>query len=62
MYLGIDIGTSAVKALLMDDSGTILAEVDSPLTVSRPRPLWSEQNPADWWQEHEPDLRIPPFR
>ena len=50
MYLGIDIGTSAVKALLMDDSGTILAEVDSPLTVSRPRPLWSEQNPADWWQ------------
>ncbi len=49
MYLGIDIGTSAVKALLMDDSGAITDETTAPLSVSRPKDLWSEQNPLDWW-------------
>lgn len=49
MYLGIDIGTSAVKAVLVDDAGRVVGESRTPLTVSRPRPLWSEQDPADWW-------------
>lgn len=49
MYLGIDIGTSAVKALLMDESGAITDETTAPLSVSRPKDLWSEQNPLDWW-------------
>jgi xylulokinase len=49
MYLGIDVGTSCVKAVIMDDAGLVLDQASSPLTVSRPHPLWSEQNPADWW-------------
>lgn len=50
MYLGIDIGTSAVKALLIDDAQRVVAQAGSPLEVSRPRPLWSEQDPEDWWR------------
>lgn len=50
MYLGIDIGTSAVKALLLDDDDRIVAEASAPLEVSRPEPLWSEQDPDDWWR------------
>jgi xylulokinase len=49
MYLGLDIGTSAVKAAVVDDAGSIVDQASSPLTVSRPSPKWSEQNPADWW-------------
>ena len=48
-FLGIDIGTSAVKAILVDEEQRLLAEAETPLTVSRPRPLWSEQAPEDWW-------------
>lgn len=50
MYLGIDIGTSGAKAVLMDGAGGIAAQADAPLSVNRPRPLWSEQDPDDWWQ------------
>lgn len=49
MYLGIDIGTSGIKAVLVDDSGKVVSEARAGLTVSRPHPLWSEQNPSDWW-------------
>jgi xylulokinase len=49
MYMGIDIGTSAVKAVVIDDTGSIVDQASSPLSVSRPHALWSEQNPADWW-------------
>jgi xylulokinase len=49
MYLGIDIGTSGVKAILMDESGTVAEIAYAALTVSRPNALWSEQDPADWW-------------
>jgi xylulokinase len=48
-YLGFDIGTSAVKAVLVDDQQAVLAESNVPLSVSRPHPLWSEQDPEDWW-------------
>jgi xylulokinase len=47
--LGIDLGTSAVKALLLDD-GRLVATASAPLTVQRPRPGWSEQSPEQWWQ------------
>ena len=50
MYLGIDLGTSAVKAVIMDAAGSLAAEADAPLAVSRPRAGWSEQDPAHWWQ------------
>jgi xylulokinase len=49
MYLGIDIGTSGVKAILMDDAGSVVEIANAVLTVSRPHDLWSEQDPADWW-------------
>ncbi|WP_299997236.1 xylulokinase [uncultured Cedecea sp.] len=50
MYLGIDAGTSEIKALVLDDNGTILATAGVPLTVQRPHPHWSEQQPEAWWQ------------
>lgn len=49
MYLGIDIGTSSVKAVLMDGAGGVVDTASADLPISRPRPLWSEQKPADWW-------------
>ena len=49
MCLGIDLGTSELKALLLDDSHHIKASVGEPLTLQRPQPLWSEQQPAHWW-------------
>jgi len=48
-YLGIDIGTSGVKAILMDEKGKLLGEASAPLEVSRPKPGWSEQKAEDWW-------------
>lgn len=49
MYIGIDLGTSGVKAILLDEQGTVLASQTEKLTVSRPYPLWSEQDPEQWW-------------
>jgi xylulokinase len=49
-YLGFDIGTSGVKALLIDRDGTPLGEATArAVEPVRPHPGWSEQNPADWW-------------
>ena len=50
MFLGIDLGTSGVKAVLLSDTDAIIGQTSAPLTVSRPQPLWSEQHPDDWWQ------------
>lgn len=50
MYLGIDIGTSGVKSIIMDEDGRVVAQATTPLSVSRSKPLWSEQDPQDWWQ------------
>lgn len=48
MYLGVDLGTSSVKAVLIDVEGTQHAEASAPIDVSRPHPLWSEQDPDTW--------------
>jgi xylulokinase len=48
MYLGLDLGTSALKALLLADDHRIVGTASAALTVSRPRPLWSEQHPDQW--------------
>ena len=50
MYLGIDLGTSSVKAMLVDESGHGVAEASAPLDIERPQPLWSEQDPRAWWR------------
>ena len=49
LYIGIDLGTSAVKLLLVDDKGAILNEVSRDYPLSFPHPGWSEQEPDDWW-------------
>ncbi len=51
MYLGIDLGTSSVKAVLMSEDQTMLASQTAPLEVFRAHPGWSEQDPAEWWVE-----------
>jgi xylulokinase len=50
MFLGIDLGTSEIKALLMDEAGHAVGVSHHALTVSRPQPRWSEQSPEEWWQ------------
>ncbi len=49
-YIGIDLGTSAVKLLLTDEAGKILRTVSEAYPLSSPRPGWSEQAPEDWWK------------
>jgi xylulokinase len=49
VYLGIDVGTSSVKAVLIDENGGLAGQASAPLAISRPHPLWSEQAPEDWW-------------
>jgi xylulokinase len=49
MYLGIDLGTSELKVVLVDTDQRHIATARSELSVQRPQPLWSEQNPTDWW-------------
>lgn len=48
MYLGIDLGTSGVKLLLLDEQQQVPAMAGAGLQLHRPRPAWSEQQPADW--------------
>ena len=50
MFLGLDLGTSAVKALLADADGNVVASRSAPLTVERPHHGWSEQDPESWWR------------
>ena len=49
-YIGIDLGTSAVKLLLVDERGAILREVTKEYPLSFPQPGWAEQDPEDWWK------------
>lgn len=50
MYLGIDLGTSELKAVLIDAKGDIVASSHVALTVQRPHPQWAEQSPTSWWE------------
>ncbi|MFM0077025.1 xylulokinase [Paraburkholderia sediminicola] len=50
MFLGIDLGTSELKVLLLASDGLVVGTVRHPLDTSRPRPRWSEQDPEDWWR------------
>jgi xylulokinase len=56
MYLGIDLGTSGVKTVLINDDGRIVGSGAGGLDVSWPRPGWSEQDPADWIRATEAAL------
>jgi xylulokinase len=48
-FLGVDIGTSGVKAILVDTSGDVLASAITPLQLATPQPGWAEQDPDAWW-------------
>ena len=50
-YIGIDLGTSAVKLLLMEESGKICNIVSKEYPLYFPHPGWSEQNPSDWFEK-----------
>lgn len=53
MYLGIDLGTSEVKALVINENNGVVATHSAPLTIQRPKPHWSEQSPESWWEATE---------
>jgi xylulokinase len=48
-FLGIDIGTSGTKALLIDENGAKVASATEEYALSTPRHLWAEQDPQLWW-------------
>lgn len=49
LFLGIDVSTTGAKALLIDAEGGVVSSATTPLPLSTPKPLWSEQDPHDWW-------------
>lgn len=55
-YLGIDIGTSEVKTVLLDEAQAVLASARARLAAQRPHPGWSEQDPEQWWSAAEATL------
>lgn len=57
LFLGLDIGTSGAKAIVCDSDGRIVATALAEYPLSTPQPLWSEQNPADWWQGAQHAIR-----
>jgi xylulokinase len=58
--VGLDVGTSAVKGLAIDEEGRVLATASADYPLSRPQPGWSEQEPEDWWRATEEVLgRLP---
>ena len=57
LFIGVDLGTSAVKLLLMDDAGKILNMVSREYPIAYPHPGWAEQNPEDWLRETMSGIR-----
>jgi xylulokinase len=55
--LGLDISTTGAKALIIDEGGKVIASHTTPQPISHPFPLWSEQNPADWWDGISTSIR-----
>lgn len=48
MLLGLDLGTSGLKGVLLDENDDLVAQATASLTVQRPQPRWSEQDPKEW--------------
>ena len=55
--MGLDISTTGAKALIIDEAGAVFASANTPLPISQPKPLWSEQNPSDWWEGISASIR-----
>ncbi len=56
-FMGIDVSTTATKALLIDEKGNVVATASAPHTLQTPKPLWSEQDPHEWWQATSTSIR-----
>src|SRR5512146_3508138 len=56
-FLGIDTSTTSSKALLIDEEGKVVGGASSPHTLSTPKPLWSEQDPHEWWTGNAASIR-----
>ena len=48
MYIGLDLGTSGLRALLVEETGAVIGQAEAAYPVAHPHPGWSEQDPADW--------------
>ena len=58
--VGLDVGTSGVKAVAVSETGEVLARAERGYALSTPRPGWCEQDPEDWWQAAQACLaRLP---
>jgi xylulokinase len=57
LLLGIDLSTTGAKALLIDETGRVVRSATTPLTLSTPQALWSEQEPSEWWQATANSIR-----
>ncbi len=55
--MGLDISTTGAKALIIDETGEVIAVANAPQPISQPKPLWSEQNPTDWWEGISASIR-----
>src|SRR5258708_867193 len=56
-FIGVDVSTTASKALAIDEQAVVVASQSYPHPISTPYPLWSEQNPLDWWEASSHALR-----
>lgn len=56
-YLGLDVGTTGAKAVLIDQQGRVVSSAVSEYGMSMPRPLWAEQDPQDWWRAAQESFR-----
>jgi xylulokinase len=57
LFLGIDVSTTGAKALLVDEKGAMAASATTALTLQTPKPLWSEQDPHEWWSGTSKSIR-----
>ena len=57
LFLGVDVSTTGAKALLIDEKGRVAASATTPLSLQTPKPLWSEQDPPEWWSGAATSIR-----
>jgi xylulokinase len=57
LFLGLDISTTAAKAILINEEAAVIASHSEPLQLSQPQPLWSEQDPEAWWLQMAGSIR-----
>jgi xylulokinase len=56
-FLGVDLGTSSVKVIIMNEEGQVICSVSKDYNVSYPKVGWAEQNPEDWWAASRDGIR-----